>query len=88
MFSFANLTRNWKTSTIACVTAFLAFVAFDPQWFPAVIVSISKFAAMGGLASLGLASKDSSSHSTIAEVQTATIEAEAAAVKVEEAKKP
>jgi hypothetical protein len=49
---------NWKTTVVGIITALLAFVAFDPQWFPPIVVSIAKFAAIGGLASLGLVSKD------------------------------
>jgi hypothetical protein len=66
--------KNWKTTTIGILTAFFAFVAFDPQWFPAIIVSLAKFFAVGGLAALGLTAKDSDSHSTFKEVETATRE--------------
>jgi hypothetical protein len=51
--------KNWKTSVISIITALLAFVAFDPQWFPLWMVSVAKFAALGGLAGLGLLAKDS-----------------------------
>lgn len=50
---------NWRTSVIGIITAVLAFVAFDPQWFHPLIVSISKFFMIGGLAGLGLVAKDS-----------------------------
>lgn len=50
--------RNWKTSAVGLVTAFFAFVVFDPQWFPPIIVSMAKFVAAGGLAALGIVSKD------------------------------
>jgi hypothetical protein len=50
---------SWKTTVIGIVTAFFAFVAFDPQWFPPVIVSLAKFAMIGGLAGLGIFGKDS-----------------------------
>jgi hypothetical protein len=50
--------KNWKTTLFACLTAFFAFVLFDPQWFHPVLVSIAKFGAAGGLVGLGLFSKD------------------------------
>jgi hypothetical protein len=50
--------KNWKTTALGAATAFFAFVAFDPQWFPAVLVSLAKFAMIGGLAGLGIAAKD------------------------------
>ncbi len=52
------LFRNWKTSLLGIATAFFAFVVFDPQWFPDYIVSMAKFAAVGGLAGLGIVAKD------------------------------
>ena len=50
---------HWRTSTIACATAFFAFVVFAPGYFPPLMVDISKYAAAGGMAALGIASKDS-----------------------------
>ena len=49
---------HWHTSLVACVTALFAFVVFAPNHFPSLLVDISKFAAAGGLAALGLVSKD------------------------------
>jgi|WetSurMetagenome_2_1015567.scaffolds.fasta_scaffold316425_3 hypothetical protein len=50
--------KNWKTFLCACITAFFAFVLFDPQWFSPLIVSVAKFGAAGGLVAFGLFSKD------------------------------
>jgi hypothetical protein len=50
--------KNWKTSLSAVVTAFFMFVLFDPQWFPLWMISIAKFASIGGLISMGINSKD------------------------------
>jgi hypothetical protein len=54
-----DVMKNWKTFLFACITAFFAFVLFDPQWFPPIIISIAKFGAAGGLVGLGLFAKDS-----------------------------
>lgn len=51
---------HWRTSTIGIATAFFAFVAFAPVHFPALVVDLGKFATIGGLAALGIASKDKS----------------------------
>ena len=50
--------RSWKTTVLGILTAAFAFVIFDPQWFPLWMVSLAKFAAVGGLAGLGIMSKD------------------------------
>lgn len=52
--------EHWKTSASALVTVASGFVAFSPQLFahwPAV-VEISKYIALGGLASLGITAAD------------------------------
>lgn len=48
------------TSILGIVTAFFAFVVFAPEHFKAVpwLVDLSKFAAVGGLAGLGIAAAD------------------------------
>ena len=50
--------QHWRTSAIGCMTAFFAFVAFAPVHFPSLIVDLGKFATIGGLAAMGIASKD------------------------------
>lgn len=50
--------KSWKTTVSAVLTAFFLFVLFDPQWFPAWLVSLSKFGAAGGLVSFGISAKD------------------------------
>lgn len=52
--------RNWKTTAFGLATAFFAWVVFDPELFRSApwIISLSKFAMVGGLAGLGLAAKD------------------------------
>lgn len=52
---------NWKTTVIGVLTAFFAFVAFSPDTFSGVpwLVELAKFAAVGGLAALGIFAKDS-----------------------------
>jgi hypothetical protein len=50
--------KSWKSSLAALITAFFCFVLFDPQWFPAIIISVAKFGAAGGLIGMGLFAKD------------------------------
>ena len=49
---------HWRTSAIGIATAFFAFAAFAPVHFPALVVDLGKFAMIGGLAAMGIASKD------------------------------
>lgn len=49
---------SWKTTVLGLLTAFFAFVVFDPVYFPSWLVALSKFAAVGGLAGLGILAKD------------------------------
>jgi predicted exporter len=53
--------KNWKTTTFGVATAFFAFVAFSPETFSGWpwLVNLAKFAAVGGLAALGIVAKDS-----------------------------
>jgi len=53
--------RNWKTTTIGLVLAFAGFVAYAPDKFggsQSFIVELSGYIKIGGLAALGLTSKD------------------------------
>jgi len=52
------MNTSWKTTVLGILTAFFAFVVFDPQYFPLWLLSLAKFAAAGGLAGLGLVAKD------------------------------
>lgn len=47
---------HWRTSALGILAAFFLFVAFSPEDFSRfpVIVHLAKFAAVGGLAALGL----------------------------------
>jgi hypothetical protein len=49
---------DWKTSAIGGITALFAFVVFAPEYFAPWLVDLAKFAAVGGLAALGIAAKD------------------------------
>jgi hypothetical protein len=66
--------RNWKTSLAGCVTALAAFVAFSPALFARWpwVAEVAKFTIAGGFASMGLAAKDGTNHSTAAEVMAST----------------
>ncbi|BAZ37361.1 hypothetical protein NIES4101_32820 [Calothrix sp. NIES-4101] len=53
--------KNWKTTAIGLTLSFTGFVAFSPSTFggeQAAIVQVCKYIASGGLAALGLCSKD------------------------------
>jgi hypothetical protein len=50
--------KNWKTTCSALIVVICGFVLFDPQYFPAIVVSISKYVALGGIASFGVSCKD------------------------------
>ena len=51
---------SWKTTVIAAATAFFGFVLFSPDTFAGALwlVALSKYAFLGGLAGMGIASKD------------------------------
>lgn len=73
-----NLWKNWKTSVTSVITASFGFVVFSPELFVHMpwLVAISKYAMVGGLAAMGVMSKDFNAHSTIAETEAATVAAE------------
>lgn len=57
--------KNWKTTTIGLVIAFTGFVTFSPDTFGgsnSFIVILSRYITSGGLAVLGIASKDYSTN--------------------------
>ncbi len=52
--------KNWKTMVCGLVAAFFSYVLFDPDTFHGMpwLVTLAKFAMVGGLAGLGLTAKD------------------------------
>lgn len=76
---------NWKTTLSALVSAFAGFVLFSPQLFPPWAQDIAKYIMLGGLVAFGASAKDFSTHSTAAQVQASTIEAQ---VKADATPKP
>jgi hypothetical protein len=53
--------KNWKTTAIGITLSFTGFVAFSPSTFggeQAPLVQVCKYITSGGLAALGIASKD------------------------------
>ena len=65
--------KSWKSSTAGIVTAFFAFVLFSPETFShwPIVLTLAKFATVGGLGTLGIMAKDYNSHSTPDEVMKA-----------------
>jgi hypothetical protein len=66
--------KNVKTTVFALVAAAAGFIAISPDLFAhyPVLLAVAKYVMAGGLAGLGLAAKDSTSHSTVAEVENET----------------
>ena len=53
--------KNWKTTAIGITLSFTGFVAFTPNTFGGdqkPFVQVCKYVTSGGLAALGIASKD------------------------------
>jgi hypothetical protein len=67
---------SWRTTVCGLITALAGFVMFSPETFQQWpwVISLAKYIMLGGIASLGIASKDSSQHSTQAEVTQATVD--------------
>jgi hypothetical protein len=67
--------KNWKTSASGLVGAAAVFVASNPSLFSRWpwAVPLAGFVVAGGFACLGLAAKDSTTHSTVAEVESSTV---------------
>jgi hypothetical protein len=55
-------TNNWKTSSIGLVLSFTGYVSMFPEGFDSRIVNFSKYTSVGGLATLGICSKDLDRH--------------------------
>jgi hypothetical protein len=56
-----NAVRSWKTTAIGITLSFTGFVAFSPSTFggeQTAFVQVCKYVTSGGLAALGIASKD------------------------------
>jgi len=68
--------KNWKTTAFSLITAAAGFVAFTPETFARwpLVIAIAKYVMVGGMAGIGIAAKDSTTHSTVAEVKEATAE--------------
>jgi hypothetical protein len=66
--------KNWKTTALGLISAVASFVMFSPETFSRWpwVVTLAKFVTVGGLAGIGLAAKDSSTHSTVDEVTEST----------------
>ena len=56
----AALVVNWKTALAGVVTAFFGFVLLHPVYFYPWLVDVAGYAAIGGMAALGIAAKDAS----------------------------
>ncbi|RUT00441.1 hypothetical protein DSM106972_075690 [Dulcicalothrix desertica PCC 7102] len=55
------IVKNWKTTTVGVVISFTGFVSFSPQTFggsDTPFVQVCKYVTSGGLAALGISSKD------------------------------
>lgn len=57
-----GIAKNWKTSSIGLVLSFTGYVAMFPEGFDERLVNVSKYTSTGGLAALGLCSKDLDRH--------------------------
>jgi hypothetical protein len=56
-----NIVKNWKTTAIGVTLSASGFVAFSPSTFGGEqqpIVQVCRYITSGGLAALGLCSKD------------------------------
>ncbi|MBW4672175.1 MAG: hypothetical protein KME60_33315 [Cyanomargarita calcarea GSE-NOS-MK-12-04C] len=56
-----SIIKNWKTTSIGVMLSFTGFVAFSPSTFggeQAPLVQVCKYVTSGGLAALGIVSKD------------------------------
>ncbi|MBF2063061.1 MAG: hypothetical protein IGS39_01295 [Calothrix sp. C42_A2020_038] len=53
--------KNWKTTTVGLVISFTGFVSFSPTLFggeQTPFVQVCRYVTSGGLAALGISSKD------------------------------
>jgi|GEM_PF-6180240 predicted exporter len=54
----AAIKSNWKTTTIGLITASSSYITMFPDGFNQGLVNFSRFVQVGGLACLGIVSKD------------------------------
>lgn len=61
-FNLKNaIVKNWKTTTVGVIISFTGFVSFSPDTFGGSntpFVQVCKYVTSGGLAALGISSKD------------------------------
>lgn len=72
--------KNWKTNLFGLITAIAGFVLFSPMLFSRWpwVGEAAKYVMAGGMAGIGFAAKDSTTHSTGIEVQESSIQANVA----------
>jgi hypothetical protein len=66
--------KNWKTTVVGLVAAVAGFIALHPMYtarWP-FVNDLAGYIMAGGLAGMGILAKDSTTHSTAAEVQKST----------------
>lgn len=68
--------QNWRTTIAGLISALAGFVLFSPELFVHWEVELAKYLMAGGIGALGLLSKDSSTHSTVDQVEKAQMQAE------------
>ena len=68
--------RNWKTSLFGIITSIAGFIVASPSLFTRWpwVVPLASYVMVGGFAAIGLAAKDSTTHSTVVEVNKSQIE--------------
>lgn len=73
---------SWKTTLAGLLTAVFGFVLFSPDLFARWpwLIALARYATAGGFAAIGILAKDSTVHSTAAQMQDATIAASIKAV--------
>jgi hypothetical protein len=72
--------KNWKTNLFGLVAAIAGFIVFSPGLFSKWpwVGEVAKYFMAGGMAGIGFAAKDSTTHSTGIEVQESSIQANVA----------
>ena len=50
--------KNWKTTTIGAILSVSGYIAMFPNGWRQEVVNVSRYVSVGGLASLGIVSKD------------------------------
>ena len=67
--------KNWRTTLAGLVTALSSFVVASPELFQRWpwLIALAKFATAGGMFAFGCAAKDCTTHSTVAQVEQASV---------------